>query len=203
MKTVIGVCALAAVSVASSAFAQAPDPRLGPSTPVTVVNTPLPVTGTVSGNINATIVGTPEVKIATRQVPFAKTLCIPNFCTPASPDTFTVPATTNGGQTVSELVIDFVSGACTGTGRLASMWLESTHGTKAIADTGDNFTRNFFPFAETQYNSALGLNGLQSFSQQTSITYVPGTVVSTTYTIVQAGDNQCRLQLNGHFVTTP
>lgn len=63
MKILVGVITLTAVSIARSSFAQAPDPRLGPSTPVTVVNTPLPVTGTVTGTVNATIVGTPEVKI--------------------------------------------------------------------------------------------------------------------------------------------
>ncbi len=211
MKTVICVVSLAVVSVANTASAQPPDPRPGPSTPVTVVNTPLPVTGTVSGDVNATIVGTPDVKativgtpevtIASRQVAFTKRLCIPNFCTPASPSSFTVPAATAGGETVKELVVDFVTGLCTGTGRLSNMELFTPNGT--IADTGDSFSTQYFPFAETQYNSALGLNGVQSFSQPTHFTYVPGTVVSTTFSIVQAGQNFCRIQLNGHFVTTP
>ena len=202
MKTVICAVILGAISVATTASAQGPPvPIPAPSMPVTITNTPLPVTGTVSGSVNATIVGTPEVRIATGHVAFTKRLCIPNFCTPASASSFTVPATTAGGETVKELVIDFVTGLCTGTGRLSNMELSTPNGT--IADTGDSFSTQYFPFAETQYNSALGLNGVQSFSQQTHSTYVPGTVVSTTYSIVQAGQNFCRIQLNGHFVTTP
>lgn len=204
MKAVICAITLGAISAATSASAQGPpNPVPAPSMPVTVMNTPLPVTGTVSGSVNATIVGTPVVKIATGHVAFTKRLCIPNFCTPASPSSFTVPGTTAGGQTVKELVIEFVTGLCTGTGRIGEMWLEAENGTEAIADTGDNFSRNVFPASASPYNSALGLNGSQSFSQQTSITYSPGTAVSTTYSILQAGQNFCRIQLNGHFVTTP
>jgi len=208
MKSCICLITVAAISFASSSFAQVPDPRPGPSTPVTVVNTPLPVTGTISGtvdatvtgNVNATIVGTPQVKIATDQVPFTKQLCLPN-CSAGSPRSFTVPGSTAGGQTVKELVIDFVSFRCTGTGRIGDVELLAENGAKAVADTGDNFSTNYFPAAVDQYDSALGQNGLQAGAQHTSITYVPGTTVDMIYSIMQAGENVCRVQLNGHFVT--
>lgn len=211
MKTSICVASIAAICFAGPSFAQAPDPRPGPSTPVTVVNTPLPVTGTISGDVtatvtgdvNATLVGTPQVRIATDHVSFSKRLCIPDFCTPASPSSFTVPSSTAGGQTVKELVIEFVSARCSGTGRIGDVELRGELGTQTIAATGDNFSINYFPAAVDQYNSALGQNGVQSLAHQTHITYVPGTEVSTTYSIVQAGQNFCRVQLNGRFVTTP
>lgn len=47
MKLAASIAALVWLSLPSTAFAQQPDPRPGPSTPVTVMNTPLPVTGTL------------------------------------------------------------------------------------------------------------------------------------------------------------
>ena len=209
MKLCVYVVGITTITLGSVAFGQIPDPRPGPSTPVTVVNTPLPVTGTISGNVNATvtgnvnatITGTPQVKIATDQVAFTKGLCLPS-CVAGSPDSFTVPSITAGGLPIKELVIDFVSGICTGTGRIAEVDLSAKNGPAVVADTGDNFSRNYFPLAVDQYNSALGQNGVQAFAQQTHITYAPGTIVSMSYSIVQGGENFCQVQMNGHFVTT-
>ena len=47
MKLAASIAALAWLSLPSTAFAQQPDTRPGPATPVTVMNTPLPVTGTL------------------------------------------------------------------------------------------------------------------------------------------------------------
>ena len=168
----------------------------------------MPVTGSISGtvnanvtgDVNAAIVGTPQVKIATDQVPFAKQLCLPNFCTQASQSSFTVPDATAGGQAVKELVINFVSGRCTGTGRMGAVELIATKGAAVIADTGDNFSTNYFPAAVDQYDSALGQNGLQAFAQHTQITYAPGTSIQMTFSVMQAGEIFCKVQLNGHFV---
>jgi len=190
----------------------APDPRPGPSTPVTVVNTPLPVTGTVSGNVNATvtgnvnatIVGTPQVKIASGQVAFAKHFCfgtIPGACVPAVPAAFTVPAITADGQAVKELVIDFVSGVCVGTARTTFVEIRAVNGTEIAADTGDNFSYNYIPVEVAQFADTLGVNAAQGLAQRTVITFVPGTAVELSFNFVKAGDMNCRVQLNGHFVT--
>ena len=213
MNVRVASVAIAALCAPAIALGQgAPDPRPGPSTPVTVMNTPLPVTGTVTGNVNATvtgnvnatIVGTPQVKIASNQVAFAKRFCfgtIPNVCVPAAPESFTVPAITAGGQTVKELVIDFVSGICVGSARTTFVRIRAIDGPEIVADTGDNYSFNYIPVSVAQFASELGQNSSQALAEQTRITFVPGMLVDFSLDFAKAGEMACRVQLNGHFVT--
>ena len=108
--------------------------------PVTILNTPLPVTGSVS----ATIVGTPTVNVSS--VPsinvqnaqngsgvaiplvernadnpanqsFAMTLCSfsNSTCSSSAPNTFVVPSSANGGESnVRRLVIEYYTAQCSG-----------------------------------------------------------------------------------------
>jgi hypothetical protein len=114
MKTVICVVSIAAISFASPSFAQAPDPRPGPSTPVTVVNTPLPVTGTISiGNLPVPLEVTGTVQVSGTEEPWR----FRGACTTAGvcgAGDYTVP-------TGKRLVIEYVSLAASGqpTGDLA------------------------------------------------------------------------------------
>jgi hypothetical protein len=142
--------------------------------------------------------------------PFAKLLCvqnIPSDCNPYSsalvaPPSFTVPAKTASGKNVKQLVVNFVSGSCVGTGRTTELLLYGEPSTPILlADSGDNFSQNVVPMAVAQFNDVPGQNAVQAFAQQTQLVYLPGTVVSASYDYVNGGLVRCRAQLNGYFVT--
>jgi hypothetical protein len=160
-----------------------------------VLNTPLSVTDTT----------------ASHRVPFAKMLCASNIdtclttvvngTTPTLPQTFVAPATTASGDAVKELVVEFVSGSCSGSARTAGVFIEANPGTLQVANTGDSFSVNVIPMAVAQFNDVPGGNGVQAFAQQTQITYAPGTTIGVTFDFAKAGGLRCLVQLNGHYNT--
>lgn len=167
-----------------------------PATPVVVVNSELDpaLTRDVENPANR---------------PFAKTLCLTDISgacgagptQPALPSEFTVPAVTNTGEPVQQLVIEFVSGTCVGLGRSTFVEIasRSSDGFDNPA-TGDNFTRNRFPLAVAQFLQPPGVNGAQAFAQSTKIYLAPDMIVRISFDVVAAGGIACRAQLNGHFV---
>jgi hypothetical protein len=145
----LGLVILATVAVLTGTGTVGASPHINsliaspppPSVPVTVVNNPLQVAGTVNANI-----GTPTVNVASlppvsatptnssitvanpvtsplpvhdvndpADNPYSASACFSpsgvEGCTPAA-STFTVPSTTPSGQAVKQLVVDFVSGTC-------------------------------------------------------------------------------------------
>jgi len=194
---------------------------------VNIVNPlPVPVTGstTVSGTVGATqsgnwnvgILGTPAVTVAnnTAASPFSKELClgITSYCHPSVtdpfhpdpsppvlPDSFTVPSVTSTGASVKRLVITFISGECLGTGRSEMMFLSGRPATGLIAtNSGDNFTDNRLPFPAPAISVPAGG---QALATPTFISWDPGTTASMTADVAQAGDLNCKMQLNGYFAT--
>jgi hypothetical protein len=142
--------------------------------------------------------------------PFAKLLCVQNIpgdCNPYSsalvvPPSFTVPAKTASGKNVKQLVVNFVSGSCVGTGRTTELLLNAEPNVPILlADSGDNFSENVVPMAVAQFNDMPGQNAVQAFAQRTQLVYLPGTVVSASYDAAMGGLMRCRAQLNGYFVT--
>src|SRR6267378_1531423 len=90
---------------------------------VTVINTPLPVQGTVNvGNFPAanavtgsvSITGTPNVNVVNTLVPFGANLCAQNGALrcPPGQNQITVPSATSTGSPVKWLVIEQVGGNC-------------------------------------------------------------------------------------------
>jgi hypothetical protein len=147
---------------------------------------------------------------ATITVPFTKLLCLANFAfdcissvggnnTPVLPGFFTVPSLTASGKAVNQLVVDFVSGSCVGTGRTTEVLISGALGTPQVADSGDNFTVNTIPMAVAQFNDILGQNAVQAFAQQTRLVYSPATKISMLFDFAKGGATACKLQLNGHF----
>ena len=141
--------------------------------------------------------------------PFSKLLCLTDIsgaCSASSaqpnlPASFVVPSVTNTGQPVKQVVIEFVSGTCVGTGRSTFVEIVSRPGgSLANPDTGDNFSRNPFPLAVAQFLQAPGINGAQAFAQAARMYFNPGDTVSMSFDFVAAGALVCRAQLNGHFV---
>jgi hypothetical protein len=143
--------------------------------------------------------------------PFVKELCNgPAGCitkvglhgVPLS-NSFVVPAATSTGAPVKRLVIDFVSGECSGgTGRATEVILlaDSLPAAGATADTGDNFLQNFFPLALAQYAQA-GVTAVASFATPVRIMLNPGMTVSVANNLDVSGPLYCKAQLNGYFVT--
>jgi hypothetical protein len=147
---------------------------------------------------------------ATTTVPFTKLLCVANFSfdcktgigtntTPVLPGFFTVPGLTASGKTVKQLVINFVSGSCVGTGRTTEVLISGALGALQVADGGDNFSINSIPMDVAQFNDIPGLNAVQAFAQQTRLAYSPGTQISVAFDAAKGGVMACKLQLNGHF----
>ena len=142
--------------------------------------------------------------------PFAKRLCqsdISTGCTanvtfPAVPSSFIVPTTTAGGESVKQLVIEFVSGECVGTRRSTGVDIFARPSTGILTnpDTGDNFSRNNFPLAVAQFLQPGGVNGVQAFAQSARIYFNPGATVSIGFNSVVGGVSACNAQLNGYFV---
>ena len=141
--------------------------------------------------------------------PFAKTLCLTDIAggcaagptQPSLPSEFVVPAATISGESVKQLVIEFVSGTCVGTGRSTFVEIASRSSEDFDnPDTGDNFTRNRFPLSVAQFLQAPGVNGAQAFAQATRIYLKPGVTVRISFDVVAAGGLVCRAQLNGYFV---
>ena len=124
--------------------------------------------------------------------PFSKQLCLTDIAG---------ACITNTGQTVKQLVIEFVSGLCVGTGR--STFVEIANrpvGGFATSDAGDNYSTNRFPLAVAQFLQAPGVNGAQAFAQAARIYLNPGNTVSMSFDFVASGVLVCRAELNGHFV---
>jgi hypothetical protein len=212
---------LATVIGSDQAYAEKP-------APVSVVSpVPLPVTGSVTGNVSVSgsvsVSNTPNVfvtnnaasPVMARDVqnpannPFAKELCLTNIVgacdaiasLPARPSSFVVPAVTDSGAAVKQLVIEFVSGTCGGTARTTFVEISSRPvGALTNPDTGDNFATNRIPVAVSQFLSGAGVNGAQGFSQATKIYIAPGATVRISFDFAQGGEMVCRAQLNGHFV---
>jgi len=141
--------------------------------------------------------------------PFAKTLCLTDISgacdagqtQPELPSEFVVPSLMNTGEPVKQLVIEFVSGTCIGSGRSTFVEIASQpSGGFDNPDTGDNFTRNRFPLAVAQFLQAPGVNGAQAFAQSARIYLEPDVTVRISFDIVAAGGIVCKAQLNGHFV---
>ena len=152
----------------------------------------------------------PDLTRTTTDVPFTKLLCVADFAftctttvdgnvTPVLPGSFTVPSLTASGKAVKQLVINFVSGSCVGTGRTTEVLIFGSLGTPQVADTGDNFTLNTIPMAVAQFNDTLGLNAVQAFAQETKLVYRPGTKISMSFDAAKGGVMACKLELNGHF----
>ena len=147
---------------------------------------------------------------ATITVPFTKSLCVANFpfdcttsiggnVTPVLPGFFTVPSLTASGKALKQLVVNFVSGSCVGTGRTTEVLISGALGTPQVAESGDNFTLNAIPMAVAQFNDILGQNAVQAFAQHTQLVYSPGTKISIAFDAAKGGAVACKLQLNGHF----
>ena len=149
-----------------------------PPTPVTVVNTTLPVsiqgssavTAGQSGTWNVGVNNTVSAPVLTRDVDttnrFTKQLCEDDASATCSaavnspffqvPGSFVVPSTTAAGKTVKLLVIDFVSAVCSGTGRRSEIALLASSGSaNASIATGDNFSQNAFHFPGTESSTPL------------------------------------------------
>lgn len=167
------------------------------------------------GSTPVRVVNPPTAPALTRDVdnpatrPFSKLLCLTDIAgacgastaQPNLPASFVVPSVTSTGQPVKQLVIEFVSGRCVGTGRSTFVEIVSRPGgSLANPDTGDNFSRNTFPLAVAQFLDAPGVNGVQAFAQAARIYLDPGDTVSMSFDVVTAGVRVCRAQLNGHFV---
>lgn len=138
---------------------------------------------------------------------FSKRLCNSNITTapcdamqPALPISFTVVSKI-GYKKVNKLVIDFVSGACTGDGRADYISIESTPNgdTKKNPESGDNFSNNLFYFAPNQYIAPAGSNGVQVFSQAAKIYLNPGNTVTLEHDSAASGVQRCVAELNGHY----
>ena len=150
----------------------------------------------------------PAFRETDRARPFAKTLCLSNapaaLCgdaSPALPGSFVVPSVTSTGEHVKQLVIEFVSGSCVGTGRATFVQIFSRPpGTSATAPTGDNFSDNFFPLAVAQAIGGAGTNGAQAFSQAARIYLEPGMVVAMSFDFAASGVLNCRAHLGGRFL---
>lgn len=147
-----------AVVLSITTFANAqPSNKPSPSTPVTVVNTPLSVQGTVNvGNFP-----TP----AAASVPFQKMLQS-GFTT-----SFTVPST-------DRLVIEYVSFSCSALGsdpELFAIGLETT--------ASGQYGMHYFAPIKTAFSSSEGPAGTTRFAggMQTRIYADPGTAVSYFY----------------------
>jgi hypothetical protein len=100
---------------------------------------------------------------------------------------------------VQQLVINFVSGSCVGTGRTTEIVIFGLLGAPQVADSGDNFTVNTIPVAVAQFNDILGENAVQAFAQPTHLVYSPGTRISMSFDFAKGGAIGCKLELNGHF----
>lgn len=138
---------------------------------------------------------------------FSKRLCDSNapaaLCDstqPALPTSFTVVHKI-GRKKVNQLVIDFVSGACVGSGRSDVIFISATPdgGAKSNPDSGDNFSDNFFYFTPNQYIPPAGTNGVQVFSQSSKIYLNPGDTVTLSHDLAEAGVQRCTAELNGHY----
>ena len=143
-------------------------------------------------------------------VPFSKLLCLTTYadaCDANSgrPDlepSFVVPVVLEDGEEVRQLIIESVSGVCSGTGRSTYVRLKVTpDGLQTNPDTGDNFSENYFPIAVAQFVAGGGSNGAQVLSHPTTVNLQPGMNVEMTFDFVEAGNLVCLVQLHGHFVT--
>jgi hypothetical protein len=213
LLTLVSVLALTFVIV----NVNAPQGHGAGSAPVTVVNTPLPVTGTttVSGTVNATqsgawnvgITGTPMVSVTNankslllvRDVdnpalqPFVFDLCAP--ITPAGPcpsNSFTIPSTTATGQPVQRFVVEYVSGGC-------GLGIGSFFDHIAVV-TSVNGTGGTYQVIPTLAGQESPIN-VYSFAQQLRGYADAGTDARLDVSTTGAGFPQCTATVSGYLVT--
>jgi hypothetical protein len=188
----------------------------GGSAPVTVLNTPLPVQGTVnaaqSGTWNVGLTGTPSVNIGntpsnpvpTLDVnqptgePFQEQLCIDSeaggLC---GPQDFDVPTATNKGDSVKRLVIDYVSGHCESDAQPGAtlVWVG---GDQSINNpSGQDYSKNYFVPVFTA-------TGEYAFATPTRIYADPNANISIFSYAISIGSTVhgvCDVQLSGFLMT--
>ncbi|MDD2769301.1 MAG: hypothetical protein PHT19_11240 [Methylococcus sp.] len=140
-------------------------------------------------------------------IPFSKILCdsdVPGALCDATqlalPNSFTVVSKI-GKKKVNQLVIDFVSGYCSGTGRANFMSITASPNgeVKTNPDSGDNFSSNMFYFPPNPYIASAGSNGVQVLSQPSKIYLTPGYTVALERDSAVAGVQRCIAELNGHY----
>lgn len=226
----LGLVVLAAVGILIGSDTVGASPRLNPlyaatptpPIPVTVANTPLPVSGMVSANIlgtpnvNATlsnasvsINNTPTTPVLVRDVdnpaghPYTAKGCnsvtgVDGCLQGPGYDVLTVPSTTPSGETVKMLVVEFVSGVChadPGLGILATS-LSVTPPVGLVV-----YPNVFVPHVTFSDSSIVWY----AFSQQTRIYVTPGSVmqIATGFQGPSNGGQPsyfCNMTINGHFV---
>ena len=191
------------------------------SAPVTVVNTPLPVTGTVNANVSGnvgvnnfpsvqTVNGTIDVA-AISGTPFEAALCHAfgptqgALCGPQGSN-FVVPSTTQAGLPVKRLVVENVSGICTGenTPVIAAILFSPF-----VADSQSNTAPTMAHFFSlTLETTGPGPNNGQterdySFGSTTRMFFNPGDAVSEKIEVFTPSDVDaiCSVQVEGTLVT--
>ncbi len=225
-KTLFGAGTASLLAVTTPIVALHPDHGVH-AWPVTVANTPLPVTG----NVQATVLNTLDARVAGNvgitgtvavtnaagspllvhivnpqdDEPFQTALCsqLGDFATPRCPSSitnrFTVPGTTGSGLPVRRLVIEHVSGQCSGTGQAANPELDAH---LSVAPPGGlDVSFNFFVPVLNQAASATSLAS-QTFAQPVRIYADPGTDVTASESLNGGTFTVCQFQISGHFVTS-
>jgi hypothetical protein len=225
-KTLFG--AGTASMIAVTAPFVSPHPDHGARAPrVTIANTPLPVTGyvrtTVQNTVDARVVGnvgiTGSVPVTNPagspllvQVlnprddePFQSLLCHQTGdlstprCPPTLADHFTVPSATSTGLPVRRLIIEHVSGLCSGTALASSPLLDAS--LSEAPPNGRARSLNFFVPVLNEPASATSLAS-QTFAQPVRIYADPGTNVSVREGSSGGTFTVCQYQITGHFVTS-
>jgi hypothetical protein len=178
---------------------------------VTVINTPLPVQGTVNvGNFPASnavtgsvsITGTPNVNVVNTLVPFGANLCVQNVVAACPPGQarITVPSATSTGSPVKWLVIEQVGGNC-------SSFTSGVFITPSITfgfppdNSAQGPIQLFFHFPVNLTDVAgFGPNGV--FQSSVRIYVRAGFFVFGGFTVLpHAADALCFLTLTGHLET--
>jgi hypothetical protein len=185
------------------------------SAPVTVVNTPLPVQGTVNvGNFptsntitgSVSIANTPNVNVVNQPTvrdadnparqPFVFFLC--ELSQQNCPTAFTIPSTTATGQSVQRFVVEYVSGSC------------AVDSGKFVADLGVSTsvkgTTAFYRVIPTLESSFPSTGNFFNFAQQLRGYADPGTNAVISSFVEGPGTSEpgqsCNMLVSGYLVTT-
>jgi hypothetical protein len=211
---VVGGILLIALSL-SLAHVNPVEPGPGPKPQdVNVVNTPLPVQGTVNvGNFptsstvtgSVSIANTPNVNVTNQPTvrdadnparqPFVFFLC--ELSQQNCPTAFTIPSTTASGQSVQRFVVEYVSGSC------------AVDSGKVVADLGVstsvNGTTAFYRVIPTLESSFPTTGNLFNFAQQLRGYADPGTNAAISSFEEGPGTSEpgqsCNMLVSGYLVT--
>lgn len=138
--------------------------------------------------VNAKVnpVNTRDANTATQS--FTRQICVSDNasrCDPA-PDRIDVPLVTAAGESVKQLVIDYVSARCSGDFNLQDLMLMVRSGDQSTAQDGDNFSDNELILTAGRLAQSVRINAPAGATVSTNLVSPPRVAVF------------CRVQLHGH-----